>query len=67
MTAPRLLRLLKRSWPFIAQAYTETQKIDPNWDIELAIPDAYVDLYDLAYQLDQLVPLSATAVHTRWP
>lgn len=49
---------------YIAQAYTNTQKFDSNWDIELTVPDAYVDLYDFAYQLDQLVPISATAVHT---
>lgn len=28
------------------------------------MPDAYVDLYDFVYQVDQLVPVSATAVHS---
>jgi hypothetical protein len=50
--------------PVIAQAYTDTQKFDSNWDIEIAIPDAYVDLYDFAYQVDQLTPLTVTGVHT---
>lgn len=55
---------LTETRPFIAQAYTDTQKFDSNWDIELASPDAYVDLYDFAYQVDQLTPISVTAVHT---
>ena len=55
---------LSQTRPFMAQAYSDTQKFDSNWDIELAAPDAYVDLYDLAYQVDQLVPISQTAVHT---
>jgi hypothetical protein len=55
---------LTETRPFIAQAYTDTQKFDSNWDMELAVPDAYVDLYDFAYQIDQLTPISPTAVHT---
>lgn len=55
---------LTETRPFIAQAYTETQKFDSNWDIELALPDAYVDLYDFADQVDQLTPLSFAAIHT---
>ena len=55
---------LTETRPFIAQAYTDTQKFDSNWDIELAIPDAYVDLYDFVYQVDRLTPISLTAVHT---
>ncbi|NUM45204.1 MAG: DUF11 domain-containing protein [Anaerolineales bacterium] len=55
---------LTETRPYISQAYTATQKFDSNWDVELAIPDAYVDLYDFAYQIDLLVPISATAVHT---
>jgi uncharacterized repeat protein (TIGR01451 family) len=55
---------LTETRPYIAQAYTRTQKFDANWDLELTIPDAYVDLYDFADHLHQLVPISATAVHT---
>jgi uncharacterized repeat protein (TIGR01451 family) len=50
--------------PTIAEAYTATQKFDSNWDIELAPPDAYLDLYDLAYQLHHLVPATETEVLT---
>jgi len=46
--------------PYIAQVYTVTQKFDSNWDLELELPDAYVDLYDLAYQLYGLLPISET-------
>ncbi len=35
----------------ITQAYSGAQKFDSNWDYALAVPDAYVDLYDLAEQL----------------
>jgi len=35
----------------IVQAYSAVQKFDSNWDYALAVPDAYVDLYDLAEQL----------------
>lgn len=35
----------------MAQAYSAVQKFDSNWDYALAVPDAYVDLYDLAEQL----------------
>ena len=51
--------------PLITQAYSETQKFDSNWDVELASPDAYVDLYDFVYRLDQAAPITATAIHTR--
>jgi hypothetical protein len=47
--------------PYVAQAYTITQKFDSNWDLELDVPDAYVDLYDFAYQLGQLLPVTGTA------
>lgn len=33
---------LTETRPFIAQAYTETQKFDSNGDIEWAVPDAYM-------------------------
>lgn len=62
--AVALTASLTETRPYVAQAYTETQKFDSNWDVELAVPDAYVDLYDFAYQVDQLVPVSATAVHS---
>lgn len=48
----------------VAQAYTDTQKFDSNWDVEIDIPDAYVDLYDFAYQVDMLAPIAFTDVHT---
>jgi len=50
--------------PYVAGAYTATQKFDSNWDLELAPPDAYLDLYDFAYQLHHLVPTTETAVLT---
>ncbi len=59
-----LTESLTTTRPFVAQAYTMTQKFDSNWDLELAVPDAYVDLRDFAHQLDQLVPVTVTAVHT---
>ncbi len=36
------------------------QKFDSNWDLELALPNAYLDLYDFAYQLYHLVPTTET-------
>jgi hypothetical protein len=50
--------------PYVAEAYTTTQKFDSNWDLELAPPDAYADLYDFAYQLYHLVPSTETDVLT---
>jgi len=50
--------------PYIAQAYTATQKFDSNWDMALAPPDAFVDLYDFAYRLYHLVPATETDVLT---
>jgi uncharacterized repeat protein (TIGR01451 family) len=57
-----LSETLTTTSPFIAQAYTTTQKFDSNWDLELAPPDAYVDLYDFARQLSQLVPPTQTGI-----
>ena len=48
--------------PSVHAAYTATQKFDSNWDLELAPPDAYVDVYDFAYQLHHLVPTTETEV-----
>ena len=50
--------------PTVAEAYTATQKFDSNWDLELAPPDAYLDLYDFACQLHNLVPATETRVLT---
>jgi uncharacterized repeat protein (TIGR01451 family) len=49
---------------YVADAYTATQKFDSNWDLELAPPDAYLDLYDFAFQLHHLVPATETSVLT---
>jgi len=48
--------------PSVHAAYTATQKFDSNWDLELAPPDAYLDVYDFAYQLHHLVPTTETEV-----
>jgi uncharacterized repeat protein (TIGR01451 family) len=48
--------------PYIHEAYTATQKLDSNWDLELAPPDAYVDLHDFACQLYHLVPTTETEI-----
>jgi len=50
--------------PYVAEAYTRAQKFDSNWDLELAPPDASLDLYDFAYQLHHLVPATETDVLT---
>jgi uncharacterized repeat protein (TIGR01451 family) len=55
-----LSNTLTTTRPYIAQAYTVTQKFDANWDLEIEAPDAYVDLYDFAYQLHGLLPISET-------
>lgn len=59
-----LLDTLATTRPYVAKAYTATQKLDSNWDLELAPPDAYLDLYDFAHQLYHLVPITETGVLT---
>jgi hypothetical protein len=49
---------------YVSEAYTATQKFDSNWDMTLASPDAYLDLYDFAYQLHHLVPATQTEILT---
>jgi uncharacterized repeat protein (TIGR01451 family) len=57
-----LSETLTTTRPYIAQAYTLTQKFDSNWDLALQAPDAYIDLRDFACQLYQLVPLTESEV-----
>jgi uncharacterized repeat protein (TIGR01451 family) len=47
----------------VYNAYSATQKFDSNWDLHIEAPDAYLDLYDFAYELTQHVPASTTDVH----
>lgn len=61
--AASLTARLSTTRPYVEQAYTASQKFDSNWDLVLAPPDAYVDLYDFATQLQLVVPATETAVH----
>jgi uncharacterized repeat protein (TIGR01451 family) len=60
--AATLSDTLTTTRPYVAEAYTATQKFDSNWDLEIAPPDAYLDLYDFAHQLTHLVPPTQTQV-----
>lgn len=62
--AVALIASLSTTRPYVAQAYADSQQFDSNWDLVLAPPDAYVDLYDFATQLQQQVPVAETAVHS---